>query len=309
MLERSLVALAILSAACSATARDCDKGETLYEQGLAAGRAGNMAAAEVKLEQSLFECESYESAYLLGQARQELEDWDGAESAFEMAARLASNNNATALALGRLAELKNSQGDSTEALALVLEARELHTAEPSWMTDLALELDSAMAERPLEIAQVTRALELPKRAFHIVDKPPASNPAGGSTGNAGPTSSNPYANNSSINVRINFEFDSTKVDSISRGNVQVLADALSQSNFDGKQFVLVGHTDVRGDWGYNQQLSEQRARAIQQELLSRRPELRGRLRTEGAGEARPLYNGQSEREHNLNRRLEVVVAS
>lgn len=309
MIKNLMMVAALVAVTGQAAARDCVQGEALYNEGLNAGKSGNMSLAVSKLEQSLAVCETFESAYLLGQAQQQLGNNGAAEEAFEQAQGQASNGDAAAIALGRLAEVKRAQGDTVEALSVVQEARDLHSSPPAWMNELAMDLDSQMANQPLQVEQVTRALTLPKRAFHIVDKPPAS---GGSPGGApvgGGAAPNPYANNPSINVRINFMYDSTEVESQSQSNLQVLADALAQSTFDGKQFILIGHTDVRGDRSYNQGLSEQRARAVQIELMSLSPELRGRLRTEGAGESRPLYKGQGEREHGLNRRLEVVVAS
>lgn len=309
-----LTTLALMTG--SVSARDCTQGEALYREGLAAGKSGNMSLAVEKLQQSMAQCESYESAYLLGQAYQELGQADQAQAAFEQAQRIAANDDAAAMALGRLAETRRAQGDVVEALSVIQEARAIHSSPPAWMDTLAIELDSETASQPLEVAQVTRALTLPKRAFHIVDKPPqGGNSVGGNAGgNTNNTSSagnvaatNPYANLPSINVRINFEYNSTSLDSQSQGNLQVLADALSQSTFAGKRFVLIGHTDVRGDRAYNQRLSEQRASAVLGQIMSMQPELRGRMRAEGAGEARPLYQGNSEREHALNRRLEVVV--
>ena len=133
-----------------------------------------------------------------------------------------------------------------------------------------------------------------------MDKPPAA-------GAAPAVPANPNAGKPSINVRINFQYNSEVLEADSIANVRVLADALAQAVFNGKTFTLTGHSDVRGEPAYNQALSERRARAIEQQLVSLAPALGGRLRSEGAGESCPLYPGTSEREHRLNRRLEVVV--
>ena len=305
------VAAAIAFAPVRAAARDCARGEALFNEGVAAYGSGDTRRAARKLEQSLSECKTFASAYRLGQARQELNQLTAAADAFKIALWLVAGNDAKALALGRLAEIKRAQGDELAALTDIHRARFLHSRPPPpWMKELAMELDAATGERPLGVPEVTRSLSLPDQRLCIVDTLPG--PSRGAyqpgKGHCAEATDNLYVSPPSLdNVRIHFRFDSTEVDVPSRANVRALAEALAHRQLAGKRFALIGHTDVRGERGYNQDLSERRARVVQAQILSLRPQLRGRLRSEGAGESRPLYFGYSESEHRFNRRLEVTV--
>ncbi len=73
---------------------------------------------------------------------------------------------------------------------------------------------------------------------------------------------------------------------------------------------LQSHTDCRGSTKYNQELSEKRARAVIDYLISRGIDP-GRLEARGFGESRPLTNCAcnqcTEEEHQLNRRTSFVI--
>ena len=66
--------------------------------------------------------------------------------------------------------------------------------------------------------------------------------------------------------------------------------------------LIVGHTDAVGDDGYNQALSERRARATADYLASQGI-ARDRLRTSGRGEMEPIANADDQK----NRRVEVAI--
>lgn len=286
----------------------CARGEALYNQGLAAHDSGDTLLAARRLEESLSACETFASAYRLGQAWQQLNKLNAAAAAFETALTLVAGADPMALALGRLAEVQRAQGDAPAALSTVQQARSLHRRPPPWMNELAMELDANTAEQALDRQQTTQSLSAPPRQVVIEGDPPPASRGWFETYPSAPATNNLYTSRPSVhNVRIYFRFDSTEVDPLSRDNVRVLADVLSQSQFAGQRFALIGHTDVRGGWAYNQDLSARRARVIRAQILSMRPQLRERLRIEGAGESEPLYRGDSELEHRLNRRLEVVM--
>ena len=288
------------------------RGEALYDQGLAAHDSGDTRLAARRLEESLSACKTFNSAYRLGQARQQLNQLNAAAAAFETALTLVAGADPMALALGRLAEVQRAQGDAPVALSTIHQARSLHRSPPAWMNELAMELDAATVEQALDRQQTTRSLSAPARQLRLDgDPPPASRSRGWferTDPSAPATNNNVYTSRPFVhNVRIHFRFDSTEVYPSSRDNVRVLADVLAQSQFAGQRFALIGHTDVRGGWAYNRDLSVRRARVIRAQILSMRPQLRERLRIEGAGESAPLYRGDSELDHRLNRRLEVVV--
>lgn len=70
---------------------------------------------------------------------------------------------------------------------------------------------------------------------------------------------------------------------------------------------IEGHTDAVGSDATNQQLSEQRALAVQGALLARNIDPQ-RISTVGYGEARPLASNDTQAGRQQNRRVEVVVS-
>ena len=71
---------------------------------------------------------------------------------------------------------------------------------------------------------------------------------------------------------------------------------------------IEGHTDVRGDAAYNQALSQRRAEAVRTWLIAHGA-AGGRLAATGAGEARPVRTGDTEADHQANRRVEIRIRS
>ena len=62
-----------------------------------------------------------------------------------------------------------------------------------------------------------------------------------------------------------------------------------------------GHTDTRGSEEYNQRLSERRAEAVKNELISNGV-LPDRIKAVGYGESRPISS-----DHAMNRRVEITI--
>ena len=69
---------------------------------------------------------------------------------------------------------------------------------------------------------------------------------------------------------------------------------------------IEGHTDVRGDDAYNQSLSQRRAEAVRSWLTAQGVSA-GRLTATGAGETRPVRSGETEADHQANRRVEIRI--
>jgi len=67
-----------------------------------------------------------------------------------------------------------------------------------------------------------------------------------------------------------------------------------------------GHTDSQGDAGYNQKLSEGRARAVRDYLI-RRGVAADRLVARGYGENRPIADNATEMGREMNRRVELTA--
>ncbi len=71
---------------------------------------------------------------------------------------------------------------------------------------------------------------------------------------------------------------------------------------------IEGHTDVRGDAAYNQALSQKRAEAVRAWLIAHGTS-GDRLTATGAGESRPVRTGNTEADHQANRRVEIRIRS
>lgn len=97
-----------------------------------------------------------------------------------------------------------------------------------------------------------------------------------------------------------FDFDSDKIRSEAATNLRSLTQSLTE--YPKSDLLIVGHTDSVGDDSYNQSLSERRARATADYLVSQGI-ARGRLRTSGRGEVEPIASADDQK----NRRVEVAI--
>lgn len=101
-----------------------------------------------------------------------------------------------------------------------------------------------------------------------------------------------------------FPFDSAELQGTGRDNLRRLADSLQQN--PRTEIMLVGHTDSVGQPGYNQQLSERRARTAS-DYLSAQGVSRTRLLTSGKGEAEPIASNDDDAGRRRNRRVEIAI--
>jgi len=69
---------------------------------------------------------------------------------------------------------------------------------------------------------------------------------------------------------------------------------------------IEGHTDVRGAEDYNLALSQRRAESVSTWLEQHGVD-KARLRATGAGETRPATSGDTESDHEKNRRVEIRI--
>lgn len=97
-----------------------------------------------------------------------------------------------------------------------------------------------------------------------------------------------------------FDFDSDKIRDAAASNLRNLAQSLTE--YPKSDLLIVGHTDSVGVDGYNQDLSERRARATADYLVSQGIS-RDRLRASGRGELEPIANADDQK----NRRVEVAI--
>jgi len=115
----------------------------------------------------------------------------------------------------------------------------------------------------------------------------------------------PVAGGASFSVRnILFDFDSDELRPESGPELARLAEFM-KSHPDIK-VVIEGHTDDVGKEDYNQALSERRARATLEALVALGI-ARGRMKSIGYGETKPLVPNESEDARQTNRRVEVRI--
>ena len=108
----------------------------------------------------------------------------------------------------------------------------------------------------------------------------------------------------SVDLYVNFEFDSDVLDTDASIVLDSLGRALNDPRLAEYHFLIAGHTDAKGTDDYNSQLSKRRADAVLTYLVRNHRIDRARLQVEGYGEARLLDPARPE--DGINRRVQVV---
>lgn len=108
----------------------------------------------------------------------------------------------------------------------------------------------------------------------------------------------------SIDLEINFDFNSAVIGKTAQPGVKALGTALSDPSMKGATFIIAGHTDAKGSDEYNQALSEKRADAIKQYLVTKHGIPAANLVTVGYGKTQ-LKNAADPLGPE-NRRVQVV---
>jgi outer membrane protein OmpA-like peptidoglycan-associated protein len=101
-----------------------------------------------------------------------------------------------------------------------------------------------------------------------------------------------------------FPFDSASLQDAGRTNLRRLADSLKEN--PRTDVMIVGHADSVGRAGYNQELSERRARSAVDYVASQGV-VRSRLIASGKGETDPVASNDNEEGRRQNRRVEVAI--
>lgn len=107
-----------------------------------------------------------------------------------------------------------------------------------------------------------------------------------------------------IDSDVLFAFDSAVIRENAKPTLAKIVRALA--NNPDKQLSVAGHTCDIGSESYNQGLSERRANAVKEYLVTSGISA-DRISTRGYGETRPLVPNQSEEARMLNRRVEMVI--
>lgn len=107
----------------------------------------------------------------------------------------------------------------------------------------------------------------------------------------------------SIDIRVNFDFDSISLGTETLLSLNALGNALTSEELAGSRIEIVGHTDGKGSDDYNADLSKRRAQAVVRYLVENFGVDQMTLLSAGAGESRLLLPDDPENE--LNRRVEI----
>lgn len=103
---------------------------------------------------------------------------------------------------------------------------------------------------------------------------------------------------------VTFDTDSTLIKPAFRDTLDKVAQSLAQ--YPNSLIDVYGHTDSTGSDGYNQTLSENRARAVA-DYLSSRGVAAARIRSTGYGKTRPVASNATEEGRAANRRVEIKI--
>ncbi len=121
-----------------------------------------------------------------------------------------------------------------------------------------------------------------------------------------------------INENLVFDYNSSVLKDEGKVLLDKLGDAFYLALNDSKvrenieSIMVQGHTDRRGDPVYNRKLSAERAAAVINYIFSSNPKLENKygefFASTAFSEYRPVTLGQSEKDHEKNRRIEIAIA-
>jgi outer membrane protein OmpA-like peptidoglycan-associated protein len=115
------------------------------------------------------------------------------------------------------------------------------------------------------------------------------------------------ARETSVNLTVNFEFNSARLSNDGMISLDALGQALSDPSLRDEKFRLAGHTDAVGSDDYNQRLSEARALAVRTYLAQHHQLDPSKFDVVGYGKSQ-LYD-RDDPLAAVNRRVEVTKLS
>lgn len=122
----------------------------------------------------------------------------------------------------------------------------------------------------------------------------------GVTATGGPNGSAPL----SVNLYVNFAYNSAELTSDARIVLDRLGYALIDDRLKTFSFMIEGHTDAKGGAEFNQKLSERRADAVRDYLTAQFAIDKSKLTARGFGKARLLDPARPE--DGVNRRVQIL---
>jgi OmpA-OmpF porin, OOP family len=110
-----------------------------------------------------------------------------------------------------------------------------------------------------------------------------------------------------LTLHVNFDFDKSAIRKADEAELQKAIDFLKK--YPGYKVMLEGHTDSIGREAYNQRLSERRAAAVKNYLVTRGAADSQKIETKGFGESKPIADNKTKEGRFQNRRVEVLILS
>ncbi len=108
----------------------------------------------------------------------------------------------------------------------------------------------------------------------------------------------------SVNLYVNFAYNSADLTSDARITLDRLGTALRDPRLAAFSFLIAGHTDAKGGVEFNQKLSERRAEAVSHYLVTQFGIAPARLSAKGYGKSQLLDPANPE--DGVNRRVQVI---
>ncbi len=258
----------------SAVAGDLETARKLYEQAKTEADPGRKMKL---LQDSLAQSDTFEARLALGEALDAQGRHADARRELQKASETAANEKGRARATYLMGESLLAEGNEQEAIATM--RRSLQIFDFPQVRERIKEIELLSIDKPVDAAAITAALDTTKkRAFGV--KP-------------------------AVSLRIQFDLNKATFNASGRTQAEQLGQALK--GMAGKRFEIVGHTDKQGNDAYNDKLSLQRAETVKAFLTASYGINAANLTVVGKGKRELLYPGDSQQEHALNRRVDVVV--
>jgi outer membrane protein OmpA-like peptidoglycan-associated protein len=276
----SVVVAVVVGALPVAAAPDMAAAKKFYEQAKAETDPAKQAAL---LEKSISAEPTFEAYLALGDAQVAGKQYGTARESLKRALDLAGNDKARARATYVVAESFLAEGQRRDAITLFRQSIKYHPY-PNVLERLK-EIELKGQGAPVTAAEIAGALtSTATRSFSVAAAEPVS-----------------------IDLRIGFALNSADLDAAGLAQARELGKAMVSSGLAAKTFELVGHTDTQGDPSYNETLSQRRADTVRGFLMKEFKIPASRVTAVGHGEREPLYPGDTESDHALNRRVEIRV--
>lgn len=266
----------------NASYADCQQAKPYYDQAIIAKKDKNLEQALANFKQSAELCPRYAVYFEQGKVLVKLNQLDGAIASYTKALNFSKTGSSEKANLfASIAIVYFKQGSLQQASVYAEQAYEIKKQNsPENIVNLRKAIDLKNATHVSTAEEINQTL-FAKKAFGVKPKVKFNS--------------------------ITFKFNSTELTSQGKQQVHELSKVLLTSLKDDNQALLIGHTDKIGEESYNLVLSTQRAEAVKQALINQNSDFSGSLKTVGKGESELRYQGDSEQDHQLNRRVEMEL--